>query len=299
MVKWRVMTEWSFLTNHARALVCIAHDPGVRLRDIATTVGITERSAYAIVTDLAAAGYVVKDKDTDGRRNRYQIQSHLPLPETIGRERTIGEVLDVLVDSAPRTSPTSRSVKPRGRRLFSWSISSRKIRVLTDVVICFEGGRLHIGPKNLGASNPRRTGRIEGSVRTQTAVSEIPPMTGAQVPSSPDRPEDKNVPAGRPAPPAVPKEPRSTRVSRAWNRVVPALVVLAFILVFIFQNLHRTRVSFLVLSGTLPLAVALLAAAAFGGLFVLALGSIRMVQLKKVIRRSRTNDAHAAPDGAK
>ena len=56
------MTEWSFLTNHARVLVCIAHDPGVRLRDIATTVGITERSAYAIVTDLTAAGYVVKDK---------------------------------------------------------------------------------------------------------------------------------------------------------------------------------------------------------------------------------------------
>ena len=72
--------------------------PG-RLRDIATAVGITERSAYAIVTDLAAAGYVVKDKDTDGRRNRYQIQDHLPLPETVGRERTIGEVLDVLVDS--------------------------------------------------------------------------------------------------------------------------------------------------------------------------------------------------------
>ena len=93
------MKEWSFLTNHARALVCIAHDPGARLRDIATAVGITERSAYAIVTDLAAAGYVVKDKDTDGRRNRYQIQDHLPLPETVGRERTIGEVLDVLVDS--------------------------------------------------------------------------------------------------------------------------------------------------------------------------------------------------------
>ena len=73
--------------------------PRGRLRDIAMTVGITERSAYAIVTDLAAAGYVVKDKDTDGRRNRYQIQAHLPLPEAIGRERTIGEVLDVLVDS--------------------------------------------------------------------------------------------------------------------------------------------------------------------------------------------------------
>ena len=72
------MAEWSFLTNHARALVCIAHDPGVRLRDIATTLDITERSAYSIVADLTAGGYVVKDKD--GRRNRYQIQPHLPLP---------------------------------------------------------------------------------------------------------------------------------------------------------------------------------------------------------------------------
>ncbi len=51
-------------------LLCIAHDPGARLRDLAASVGITERSAYAIVTDLTAAGYVVKQKD--GRRNRYQ-----------------------------------------------------------------------------------------------------------------------------------------------------------------------------------------------------------------------------------
>jgi DNA-binding IclR family transcriptional regulator len=88
------MAEWSFLTNHARVLLCIAHDPGVRLRDIAARVGITERTAYGIVTDLAGAGYVVKQKD--GRRNRYQIQAHLPLPESAGRERTIGEVLAVL-----------------------------------------------------------------------------------------------------------------------------------------------------------------------------------------------------------
>ncbi len=95
------MAKWSFLTNHARALVCIAHDPGVRLRDIAAALGITERSAYGIVTDLVEAGYIVKDKD--GRRNRYQIQGHLPLRESVGRERTIGEVLDVLVEaSVPR-----------------------------------------------------------------------------------------------------------------------------------------------------------------------------------------------------
>jgi DNA-binding IclR family transcriptional regulator len=91
------VAEWSFLTNHARVLMCIAHDPGIRLRDIATTLDITERTAYGIVTDLTEGGYVVKEKD--GRRNRYQIQAHLPLRETLTRERTIGEVLNLLVDT--------------------------------------------------------------------------------------------------------------------------------------------------------------------------------------------------------
>jgi Winged helix DNA-binding domain len=87
--------SWSFLTNHARVLLRIAQDPGTRLRDIAATVGITERRAYSIVTDLTAAGYVVKQKD--GRRNRYQIQAHLPLPEPASREPAIGDVLAVLM----------------------------------------------------------------------------------------------------------------------------------------------------------------------------------------------------------
>ena len=91
------MERWSFLTNHARALLCIAHDPGIRLRDIADALGVTERSAYGIVTDLTEGGYVVKEKD--GRRNRYQIQAHLPLREATTQERTIGEILDLLVDT--------------------------------------------------------------------------------------------------------------------------------------------------------------------------------------------------------
>ena len=90
-------TTWTFLTNHARALLCIARDPGIRLRDIAARLGITERSAYGIVIDLAEAGYIVKHKD--GRRNRYQIQAHLPLPEPSSRERTVGEVLALLAGS--------------------------------------------------------------------------------------------------------------------------------------------------------------------------------------------------------
>jgi DNA-binding IclR family transcriptional regulator len=92
--------NWTFLTSHARVLLCVAHDPGVRLRDIAARLDITERTAYGIVTDLTQAGYIVKQKD--GRRNRYQIQAHLPLPESTSRERTVGEVLALLAgDDAP------------------------------------------------------------------------------------------------------------------------------------------------------------------------------------------------------
>ena len=79
--------SWTFLTNHARVLLCIARDPGVRLRDIAARIGITERSAYGIVIDLAEAGYIVKEKN--GRRNRYEVQAHLPLPEPTSRERAV------------------------------------------------------------------------------------------------------------------------------------------------------------------------------------------------------------------
>lgn len=91
------MADWSFLTSHARALVCIARDPGVRLREIAALLGVTERTAFGIVNDLTEAGYVVKEKD--GRRNRYRVQHHLPLPRRFPREPTIGEVLAVLVDT--------------------------------------------------------------------------------------------------------------------------------------------------------------------------------------------------------
>jgi hypothetical protein len=94
------MDRWSFLTNHARALVCIANDPGVRLRDVAAALDITERSAYGIVADLTDAGYVLKEKD--GRRNRYQIQQHVPLRDSISRKAAIGEVLGVLVESDGR-----------------------------------------------------------------------------------------------------------------------------------------------------------------------------------------------------
>ena len=102
------MGEWSFLTNHARALVFIANHPDARLRDLASALDVTERTAYGMVVDLTEAGYVVKERD--GRRNRYHIQDHLPLRDTVSQERTIGEVLDLLGDSKLR-----RKTRARGR----------------------------------------------------------------------------------------------------------------------------------------------------------------------------------------
>ena len=94
------MPSWTFLTVHARVLLLVARDPGGRLRDIADSLEITERSAFSIVSDLVEAGYVIKEKD--GRRNRYHIQAHLPLPEPTSQERTVGEVLALLAGTDSR-----------------------------------------------------------------------------------------------------------------------------------------------------------------------------------------------------
>jgi DNA-binding transcriptional ArsR family regulator len=106
--------DWSFLTSHARALLCIAIDSELRLRDLADALDVTERTAYGIVMDLTEAGYLVKQKE--GRRNRYQIQDHLPLPDGMGMvsQRTIGEVLGLLLDvSNDRGSSGPRSTRRR------------------------------------------------------------------------------------------------------------------------------------------------------------------------------------------
>lgn len=94
--------------------------------------------------------------------------------------------------------------------------------------------------------------------------------------------------------PAAPTDVVATRAGRAWVKVLPALVVLAVILVFVFQNSQSAKVSFVTASGRLPLAVALLGAAALGALFVLALGSIRILQLRRMVHRSslRTQAHH-------
>jgi len=86
--------RWAFLTNHARALVCIARDPGIRLREIGERVGITERAAHRIVAELLGAGYITRTRD--GRRNQYTINADLPLPDPLARDQNVGDLLAVL-----------------------------------------------------------------------------------------------------------------------------------------------------------------------------------------------------------
>lgn len=94
-----IAPRWTFLTNHAQVLVCIAHDPGIRLREIGERIGITERAAHRIVVDLTDAGYITRERN--GRRNHYTINTDLPLPEPIAREQNIGELLAILTGSQP------------------------------------------------------------------------------------------------------------------------------------------------------------------------------------------------------
>lgn len=107
------MASWAFLTTHARVLLLVAHDPGIRLRDIAASLDITERSAFGIITDLVEAGYVVKERD--GRRNRYHVQAHLPLPEPTARERTVGEMLALLTGTGASGEPAAADEAGEGQ----------------------------------------------------------------------------------------------------------------------------------------------------------------------------------------
>ncbi len=88
-------TGWTFLSNHGHVLVCIASDPGIRGRDIATRVGITERSAQAIIHDLVVAGYVRRTRI--GRRNHYDIDPELPLRHPVEQPHSIGDLLGLVI----------------------------------------------------------------------------------------------------------------------------------------------------------------------------------------------------------
>ena len=89
------MSEWTFLTNHAHVLFCIAGDADARLRDIATTVQITERAAQRIVGELAISGYVTITRV--GRRNTYGINRDTHLRHPIEAEHTVGALIDLVL----------------------------------------------------------------------------------------------------------------------------------------------------------------------------------------------------------
>jgi DNA-binding MarR family transcriptional regulator len=87
--------SWMFLTRHAQVLLCIAEDPGIRLRDIGERVGITERAAHRIVAELIAAGYVTRERR--GRRNHYTVRAQKRLPDPVARDQKVGDLLGVLI----------------------------------------------------------------------------------------------------------------------------------------------------------------------------------------------------------
>lgn len=89
-------SRWTFLSNHAHVLICVSRDPGVRLRDVAERVGITERATQGIVADLVADGYVIRTRV--GRRNHYSVRDDLPLRHPLESDHAIGELLGLLAD---------------------------------------------------------------------------------------------------------------------------------------------------------------------------------------------------------
>lgn len=84
------------MTNHSHALLCIARDPGIRLRDVAERVGVTERAAQRIVSDLVEAGYL--ERLREGRRNSYRVRDDRPMRHPVEHGHQVGEILAVLHD---------------------------------------------------------------------------------------------------------------------------------------------------------------------------------------------------------
>lgn len=85
---------WTFFSNHAHILIAIARDPDVRVRDLAPLVGITERAAQRIVTELAEGGYLQIERV--GRRNHYRLAADRSLRHPLEAHRTIGDLVDWL-----------------------------------------------------------------------------------------------------------------------------------------------------------------------------------------------------------
>lgn len=94
--------EWTFFTNHAHVFLCIARDPDVRMRDVAELVGITERAVQRIVAELEDAGYI--ERIRNGRRNRYEVRTNLPLRHPIERHERVSSLIALVLGDRERPS---------------------------------------------------------------------------------------------------------------------------------------------------------------------------------------------------
>lgn len=102
------MGHWMFFTNHLHVLAMLAERPDVRLREVAREVGITERAAHRIITELAGDGYVTRRRI--GSRNRYEVDRGTPLRHPLQSAMTVGEFLELLQgESAPRRESAPKS----------------------------------------------------------------------------------------------------------------------------------------------------------------------------------------------
>ena len=109
--------NWTFLSNHAHVLVCIARNPELRLRDMADQVGITERAVQRIISELVEAGCVSRERS--GRRNRYQVYPHRPLRHPLESHQSLGSLLGLLLDGSPsevKPAAPARSASPKSKR---------------------------------------------------------------------------------------------------------------------------------------------------------------------------------------
>jgi hypothetical protein len=105
-----VQMSWTFLTNHAHVLICLASNPELRISEIADLVGIGERATQTIVNDLVEAGYV--ERTRVGRRNTYRVNPDRPLRHPLERNHHIGVLLDALTEGHPAGEPDART-EPR------------------------------------------------------------------------------------------------------------------------------------------------------------------------------------------
>ena len=90
--------DWTFLSNYAHVLVCLAENPEARLRDVAERVGITERSAQRLITHLVEASILTRVRQ--GRRNSYYIDTNAHLRHPIEERCTVGELLKLVLSPA-------------------------------------------------------------------------------------------------------------------------------------------------------------------------------------------------------